>query len=183
MAAIGLSLAAPICLVISAIILLQDGKPIIFTQKRVGKDGKIFSLFKFRTMIKDAEKKTGAVFAGKDDPRITAFGRFLRVSRLDEIPQLVNVLRGDMSLIGPRPERPEFTNDFVKQIPFYDKRLHVKPGVTGWAQVRFPYASSLDDTRKKLEYDLFYIKNRSISMTLSILFQTVAVVFTGRGAR
>lgn len=179
----GLILSFPICLAVTLLIFLQDGRPIFFSQNRVGKDRNMFKLFKFRTMITNAERKSGAVFAFKGDPRITKLGRFLRLSRLDEIPQLINVLIGNMSLIGPRPERPEFTNDFLNKIPFYDKRLNVKPGLTGWAQVRFPYASTVDDTKKKLEYDLFYVKNRSLSMTLTILLQTIVVVLTGRGAR
>ena len=180
---IGLALSSPLWLLVGIAIYLTDGKPIIFKQKRMGKGGSIFSLYKFRTMIKNAEKTSGAVFATKNDPRVTRFGRFLRISRLDEIPQLVNVLRGNMSLIGPRPERPEFSYDFADSISFYDKRLNVKPGLTGWAQVKCPYAASVNDTKKKLEYDLFYIKNRSVSMTVAVLLQTITVVLTGRGAR
>jgi len=182
-AALGLIIASPVCLIVALLIFLQDGNPVFFKQYRVGKNNRLFAIIKFRTMVKNAEKKSGAIFAQKGDVRITPLGRFLRLSRLDEIPQLFNVLRGNMSLIGPRPERPEFTKGFTIEIPFYDNRLKVKPGLTGWAQVSFPYACSTDDTRKKLEYDLFYIKNRSAKLALAILGKTITVVLTGRGAR
>lgn len=181
-ASLGLIFSSPICLLTALAIKLIDKGPIFFQQKRVGKEDKHFKLYKFRTMILEAEAH-GPTFTQEGDHRITLIGRFLRRSRIDELPQLVNVLMGDMSFIGPRPERPEFVKDFADQIPLYDWRHEVKPGLTGWAQVNFSYASSIEDTVRKLQYDLYYIKNRSAWMNISILLQTISVVLTGKGAR
>jgi lipopolysaccharide/colanic/teichoic acid biosynthesis glycosyltransferase len=157
--------------------------PVLFRQARVGKDGKVFMLYKFRSMSVDAEQLTGPVWASADDPRVTRVGRLLRKIRLDETPQMFNVLRGDMSFIGPRPERPVFVNQLKEQIPFYALRFAVKPGITGWAQVKYPYGSTVEDALEKLQYDLHYIKNRSIFLDLLILLKSVQVVLLARGAR
>jgi lipopolysaccharide/colanic/teichoic acid biosynthesis glycosyltransferase len=156
---------------------------VLFRQARVGKDGKVFMLYKFRSMSVDAEQRTGPVWASEDDPRITRVGRLLRKIRLDETPQMFNVLRGDMSFIGPRPERPVFVNQLKEQIPFYVLRFAVKPGITGWAQVKYPYGSTVEDALEKLQYDLYYIKNMSIFLDLLILLKSVQVVLFARGAR
>lgn len=153
---------------------------LLYTQKRVGKRGKEFSIIKFRTMIANAEEN-GAEWAQKNDSRVTAFGRFLRKSRLDEIPQFINVLKGEMSLIGPRPERPEFVHLLVQELPFYAIRHVVKPGLTGWAQVMYPYAHSVDDQHKKLMYDLYYIKERNLLMDLKIVIKTISTILFFRG--
>jgi lipopolysaccharide/colanic/teichoic acid biosynthesis glycosyltransferase len=157
--------------------------PVLFRQARVGKDGKVFMLYKFRSMSVDAEQLTGPVWASEGDPRITRVGRLLRKIRLDETPQMFNVLRGDMSFIGPRPERPIFVNQLKEQIPFYILRFAVKPGITGWAQVKYPYGSTVEDAQEKLQYDLYYIKNMSIFLDLLILLKSVQVVLFARGAR
>jgi lipopolysaccharide/colanic/teichoic acid biosynthesis glycosyltransferase len=149
----------------------------------VGQSGRVFTLFKFRSMRQDAERGSGAVWATAGDPRITRIGRFLRKTRLDEVPQLFNVLVGHMSFVGPRPERPEFVRLLQREIPFYLGRLAVKPGITGWAQVRGEYAASVEDTLEKLQYDLYYIKNLSLILDLLILFHTIQVVLFARGAR
>lgn len=154
---------------------------IFYTQERVGKDGKIFTILKFRTMIENAELHTGAVYTSDNDPRITRVGRFLRKLRLDEIPQLLNVIKGEMSLIGPRPERDIFIKEFEQKIPFYTQRLAVRPGLTGWAQVKYPYASSMQQTEEKLQYDLYYIKNMSFILDLAVLLKTIKVVIFGSG--
>jgi lipopolysaccharide/colanic/teichoic acid biosynthesis glycosyltransferase len=155
--------------------------PILFSQERVGQDGRPFTLHKFRSMRADAEKLTGPVWATEDDPRITRTGRFIRRTRLDELPQLFNVLSGDMSLVGPRPERPNFVADLAAQIPYYGQRHIVKPGITGWAQINYPYGNTVEDALKKLQYDLFYIKNQSVVFDLSILFNTVKIVILRKG--
>ena len=152
----------------------------IFKQRRLGKDGKIFIALKFRTMYQNAEK-TGPSWAKESDPRITRVGRFLRKIRLDEIPQLLNILKGDMSFVGPRPERPEFIAELTQAIPFYRERLLVKPGLTGWAQINFPYADSVESSLKKLQYDLYYIKHRTIILDLSILLKTIRIIFKKLG--
>ena len=167
----------------AASIAFSDGGPILYRQERVGKNRRTFTLYKFRSMRTDAEKATGPVWAQKDDPRITRVGRFIRKTRLDELPQLFNVLVGEMSFVGPRPERPEFVRLLQRQIPFYNGRHAVKPGITGWAQVRHQYAASVEDTLKKLQYDLYYIKNLSPFLDLLILLNTVQVVLSARGAR
>ena len=165
--------------IILAITLDSKGK-IIFKQKRLGKAGKIFTALKFRTMFSNAEK-TGPMWARENDPRITKIGKFLRKTRLDEIPQLWNILKGEMSFVGPRPERPEFTEDLKNKIPFYKERLLVKPGLTGWAQINFPYADSVESSLKKLQFDLFYIKHRSMFLDLTILLKTINIVLKGGG--
>jgi lipopolysaccharide/colanic/teichoic acid biosynthesis glycosyltransferase len=157
--------------------------PVFYRQKRVGFNGTVFECYKFRTMCADAEADSGPTWAGDDDPRITPVGRFLRTGRLDEIPQLWNVLRGDMSLVGPRPERPEFVERLSREIPHYNLRHTIRPGVTGWAQIRFKYGSSVEDAKEKLRYDLFYVKNMSPGLDLLVLFETVKVILLGRGAQ
>ena len=176
-----LILSLPITIITAIFIKLESPGPVIFKQERVGLNGKIFKIYKFRSMINDAEKKTGPVWAGKNDPRITKVGKFIRKVRIDEIPQMVNVLKGEMSLVGPRPERPYFVEKFAKEIPFYKRRLLVKPGITGWAQVKHKYDESIEDVKTKLKYDLFYIENMSIRMDLKILFRTVFTVLLGKG--
>jgi len=180
---IGIILTLPILPFIALGVKLTSPGPVLFRQVRVGQGDRTFVLFKFRSMRADAEKVSGAVWAQKDDPRITRFGKFLRTSRLDELPQLYNVLRGDMSLVGPRPERPEFVNKLKEVIPYYSERHFVKPGVTGWAQVKYAYGASVDDAIEKLRYDLYYIKNMSMLLDIIIILETVKVVLFGRGSR
>ncbi len=182
-AGIGLALALPFVPIVALCIKRDSPGPVFFRQVRIGLGGVPFMLFKLRTMRLDAENGTGAVWAGREDPRVTKIGRFLRKTRLDEVPQLINVICGEMSLIGPRPERPEFTRELERQIPFYSERHCMKPGVTGWAQVRYPYGSSVEDALEKLRYDLYYIKNQSFWLDMEIVFRTVLVVLLGRGAR
>ena len=173
---------SPIMLLAAIAIRMESPGPIIYSQRRVGLFGQIFTVLKFRSMRTDAEKN-GAVWAMKSDPRVTKVGRFIRKTRIDELPQLWNVLKGEMSLIGPRPERPEFVEELEKQIPFYSLRHAVKPGVTGWAQVCYPYGSSVDDARRKLEYDLYYAKNMSILLDIRIILKTIGVILFPKGAR
>jgi len=182
LALVGLLLAAPILAVVAITIRYTSPGPVVYRQVRVGKDGHYITIFKFRSMRADAEAGTGAVWAAARDPRVTPVGRFLRRSRLDEIPQLWNVLRGDMSFVGPRPERPEFVTELTKQIPFYGQRHVVRPGVTGWAQVRHRYGASVADSQEKLQYDLFYIKHLSLTFDLFILAETVKTVLMRRGS-
>jgi sugar transferase (PEP-CTERM system associated) len=157
--------------------------PVLYRQQRVGLDGRYFEVTKFRSMRTDAEQGGKAVWASVNDPRITRVGGFLRRTRIDELPQIFNVLRGDMSFVGPRPERPEFVGDLETKIPYYAHRHRIKPGLTGWAQLCYPYGASLDDAREKLQYDLYYLKNHSVLLDLIILIQTVDVVLVGDGAR
>jgi len=164
-------------------IKLDSRGPALYRQQRMGRGGKIFYCYKFRTMRPDAEADRGATWATDDDPRITRMGKFLRKSRLDEIPQLWNVMRGDMAFVGPRPERPEFIEWLSREIPYYPVRLAVPPGITGWAQVRYKYGNTLADAREKLQYDLYYIKNMSLGLDLLIMFQTIKIVMLGRGAQ
>ena len=178
---VGLLVAAPIMALTALAVRLTSAGPALYHQRRVGQHGRIFTVHKFRSMRQDAEKATGAVWASANDDRVTPIGRFLRKTRLDELPQLWNVLRGDMSLVGPRPERPEFVEDLTRQIPFYRQRHVVKPGVTGWAQVCYTYGASVGDALEKLQYELYYIKNMSISLDLFILFKTVQTVVLKRG--
>ncbi|MBU2472300.1 MAG: sugar transferase [Bacteroidetes bacterium] len=152
-----------------------------FKQERVGKNGFTFNLYKFRSMIKDAEKKTGPVWAVKDDKRITRIGKFLRKARLDEIPQFINVLKGQMSLVGPRPERLFFVEKFRNEIGFYPRRLLIRPGITGWAQVKHRYDLSIDDVKEKLRYDLYYLENMSLTLDYKIIFRTFLVSISGKG--
>jgi len=176
-----LTLGAPLMVLIAMVIKIDSRGPVLYRQKRVGYRGKEFTLVKFRSMRVDAEKSTGAVWASEDDPRVTKVGKFLRSSRLDELPQAWNVLMGSMSLVGPRPERKIFVDEFARQIPFYTRRLNVKPGITGWAQVRRGYDASIDDVKDKLQYDLFYLENMSIGLDIKILLNTIWVMFTGKG--
>ncbi|MBN2654288.1 MAG: TIGR03013 family PEP-CTERM/XrtA system glycosyltransferase [Nitrospirae bacterium] len=173
----------PLVPFIALAVKLDSKGDIFFRQKRVGNYGRVFTLYKFRTMRQDAEKGTGAVWAKEGDSRVTRIGRFLRKSRLDEIPQIYNILKGEMSIIGPRPERPEFIEGLSKVISFYTERHSVKPGLTGWAQVRYPYGASVEDAIEKLRYDLYYIKNLSIMFDLGIILETIKVMLFGKGAR
>ncbi|MBZ0264360.1 sugar transferase, partial [bacterium] len=163
-------------LIVGILIRLDSKGPALYRQKRVGYRGKEFTLYKFRTMVQDAEKKTGAVWATENDPRITRLGKFLRVSRIDEFPQLWNVLIGDMTLVGPRPERKVFVDQFAKTIPFYSRRLNAKPGITGWAQIRRGYDTDVEGVREKLQFDLFYLENVSLSLDLKIVMNTFWVM-------
>jgi len=165
------------------LIKLDSRGPVLYRQKRVGRGGKIFYCYKFRTMRRDAEADTGPTWANDDDPRITLVGRFLRASRLDEIPQLWCVLKGDMGFVGPRPERPEFVEWLSKEIPYYGVRHAVRPGITGWAQVRYKYGNTLEDAKEKLQFDLYYIKNMSLGLDVLIMFETIKIVLLGRGAQ
>jgi len=174
-------LLIPVMVVLAIVIKCDSRGRIFYTQERIGKDGRKFTIMKFRTMVENAESVTGAVYAADNDPRITKIGRFLRKWRLDEIPQLVNVIKGDMGLIGPRPEREVFIREFEEKIPFYTQRLLVRPGLTGWAQVKFPYASSIEQTEEKLQYDLYYIKNMSFILDFVVFLKTIRVVLFGKG--
>ena len=176
---IGLLIGIPLVAIFGILIKIEDNGPITYKQERLGKGGKQFYIYKLRSMRTDAEK-FGAQWAEKDDPRITKVGKFIRKTRIDEIPQLFNILKGDMSIIGPRPERPSFTLEFNKDIPGFINRLAIKPGLTGWAQVNGGYDIT---PKEKLIEDMYYIKNRSILLDLQILFKTVKVVLTGDGAR
>jgi len=179
---LGLILAAPLFPLIMLAIRLDSRGPVFYMQTRVGRAGQVFRVVKFRTMRQDAEAANGPQWAGDHDPRVTRVGRFLRSSRLDEIPQLWCVLKGDMAFVGPRPERPEFIEALSREIPYYGVRHMVRPGLTGWAQVKYKYGSTMDDAREKLQYDLFYIKNASIGLDLIIMFLTVKTVLLRRGA-
>lgn len=200
----GLIISSPITIPVAIAIKVSDGGDIFYCQKRLGENAREFEVIKFRTMIPDAEKESGALWAGDKDPRITRIGRFIRRWRIDEIPQLLNVLKGDMSMVGPRPEREEFIKgfrekvkvvrkgrrridnggifiDYQEKIPYYTQRLSVKPGITGWAQVMYPYASSFEQSAKKLEYDMYYLKNMSLALDVAILLKTIKVVLMGKG--
>lgn len=179
----GILVALPFVPFIAILIAIDSPGPVLFRQVRVGKGDKHFVLYKFRTMRQDAEQKTGAVWASTNDKRVTKVGTFLRKSRIDELPQLINVLSGEMSLVGPRPERPEFVQKLKEVIPYYSERHFVKPGVTGWAQVSYPYGASVDDAIEKLRFDLFYIKNLSLALDINIIIRTVLVVLLQRGGR
>lgn len=177
-----LILSSPILLITALAIHLDSPGPAIFRQVRVGKDGNPFELLKLRSMRLDAEE-SGAVWAQKNDGRVTRVGRLIRFLRIDEIPQMINVLRGEMSLIGPRPERPEFVSQLESRIPYYSVRHCIKPGITGWAQIRYPYGSSFEDALHKLEYDLYYIKNMTPLLDIKIFLKTIGVILFGQGAR
>jgi len=181
--AVLLILVLPVIPFVILAIKLDSRGPVLYRQERVGRGGSRFFCYKFRTMRRDAEADTGPTWADNDDPRITRIGRFLRLSRLDEIPQLWCVLKGDMAFVGPRPERPEFVEWLSKEIPYYPVRHAVRPGITGWAQVRYKYGNTLEDAREKLQYDLYYIKNGSLGLDLLIMFQTIKIVTIGRGAQ
>ncbi len=179
----GLIAVAPLMLLTALAIKLEDGGNVFYRQERVGLDGKIFTLLKFRSMRENAEKDGVPAWAQEGDSRATRVGRFIRMVRIDELPQFLNVLQGDMAIIGPRPERPFFVNQFSKVIPHYDCRHMLKPGITGWAQVSFRYGASVEDTRRKLSYDLYYAKNRGFVLDVLVLLKTVAVILSGEGAR
>jgi sugar transferase (PEP-CTERM system associated) len=181
-AIIGLTLAAPLMLMVWLALRFGSHGPAIYSQVRVGKDGTTFTIHKFRSMQVDAEAASGAVWAKQNDPRVTKLGRFLRRTRLDELPQLWNVLRGDMSFVGPRPERPEFIAELTRQVPYYGQRHVVRPGLTGWAQIRHRYGSSVIDAQEKLQYDLFYIKHLSVAFDLYIVLETVKTVLVRGGS-
>jgi len=178
-----LVLCLPVLLLAALCIFLESGLPILYRQERVGRDGRVFTLLKLRSMRKDAETAGAAQWASADDARATRVGRFIRMSRIDELPQLFNVLKGEMSLVGPRPERPFFVDQLVKQIPYYALRHGAKPGITGWAQVRYDYGASVDGAIEKLQHDLYYVKNHSLFLDSMILIATVEVVLWGKGAR
>ncbi|MEE9430475.1 MAG: sugar transferase [Melioribacteraceae bacterium] len=171
----------PITIITAILVKLDSKGPIFFKQERTGLEGKDFFVYKFRSMINNAEKKSGPVWSQKNDPRITRVGAFIRKVRIDEIPQMMNVLKGEMSLVGPRPERPYFVNKLSKEIPLYRRRLKVRPGITGWAQVKHKYDETIDDVHTKLRFDLFYIENMSLRMDFKILFRTIFVVLFGKG--
>ncbi len=176
-----LILTFPVFIATAIAIRLESAGPVLFRQERSGLNGKPFMMVKFRSMFQDAETKTGPVWASKDDPRITRVGKFIRKVRIDELPQMINVLKGEMSLVGPRPERPYFVEKLSEQIPYYKRRLRVRPGVTGWAQVKHKYDETIEDVRKKLNYDLFYIENFNLRNDLKILFRTAFVMIFGKG--
>ena len=178
-----LLMTLPIMLLASLAIIVTSRGGVFYRQERVGLHGKVFNVLKLRSMYRDAEARGGPQFAGAKDPRITPIGRFLRASRIDEIPQVINVLRGDMSFVGPRPERPFFVEQLIKEVPFYEERHCLKPGITGWAQIRYPYGASFEDSRRKLEYDLYYIKNYSLFLDIVIILQTLRVVMFPEGVR
>lgn len=177
----GLVLFLPVLAIIGLIIKFGSRGPVFYMQERVGKDGKTFGIIKLRTMVSDAEAATGPVWASANDPRITPFGRFLRKSHLDEVPQLINVIKGEMSIVGPRPERPLFVENFKSQIPSYAERLRVKPGITGLAQVCHKYDETVKDVRRKVAYDLLYIQRMCLMVDVAIVFLTVRRL-TGKGA-
>ena len=178
-----LLLAAPVMLVTALLVVLESGMPIFYRQERVGLNGQTFNVIKFRSMRQDAEKDGKPRWAGAGDARVTRVGKFIRKTRIDELPQLICVLKGDMSLVGPRPERPYFVDRLTQDIPYYALRHGVKPGLTGWAQVRYHYGASVKDAEQKLQYDLYYVKNHSWFLDLIVLFETVGVVLTGKGAQ
>ncbi len=180
-ALIGLAMFGIMLPILALGIVIDSPGPVFYVQERLGKAGKPFELIKLRTMVPDAERMTGPKWASRDDPRITRVGRFLRKTRLDELPQLLNVLRGEMSLVGPRPERPEFVEVLEREIPFYRARLAVKPGLTGWAQVQYRYGSTKEDALVKLQYDLYYIRHRSLTLDALILLRTVYKVLLMQG--
>ena len=182
-AVVGLIIASPLMLLTALAVKFSSPGPIFYRQVRVGLDDVPFTVYKFRSMRVDAEAKTGAVTAQRDDPRVTRVGRIIRKLRFDELPQLFNTLKGDMSIVGPRPERPEFVRDLSLKIPYYRQRHCVRPGITGWAQINFKYGETLEDTMTKLEYDLYYIKNMSLSLDTYIIFHTVKTMLLSRGAQ
>jgi sugar transferase (PEP-CTERM system associated) len=182
-ASVSAVVALPFMLITALAVRLSSPGPILYRQVRVGMDGVPFTLYKFRSMRADAEKGTGAVWARKDDPRVTRVGRIIRKIRFDELPQLFNVLKGEMSIVGPRPERPEFVQVLSEQIPYYRQRHCVRPGITGWAQISYKYGDTLEDTITKLEFDLYYIKNMALSLDTYIIFHTAKAMLLSRGAQ
>lgn len=178
-----LLLSLPVMLLTAVLIVRESGFPLLYRQERVGQGGRVFTIFKFRSMAQNAEKDGTPQWAQAGDARVTAVGRVIRKLRIDELPQIINVFKGDMSFVGPRPERPFFVNQLIEQVPYYASRHSIKPGITGWAQVRYPYGASLEDAIEKLQYDLYYVKNHTFFLDLLILFQTALVVLFGKGAR
>jgi sugar transferase (PEP-CTERM system associated) len=178
-----LTLASPIMLLAVIAIGIEDGFPVLYRQERVGQGGRVFKVIKFRSMWRDAEKDGKPRWASANDNRATRVGRIMRKTRIDELPQLFNVLMGQMSMVGPRPERPFFVDQLTNEIPFYAVRHSLKPGVTGWAQVRYQYGASVDDAVQKLQYDLYYVKNHTLFLDMMVLAETVRVVMTGEGAQ
>ena len=176
-----LAISLPVSIITAIAVKLDSKGPVFFTQERCGMNGEVFRMIKFRSMFADAEKRTGPVWSSKDDPRITRVGRIIRKLRIDEIPQMINVLRGEMSMVGPRPERPFFVEKLAEEIPYYKRRLKVRPGITGWAQVKHKYDETIEDVKVKLRYDLFYIENMSLRMDFKIIFRTIFVVLFGKG--
>jgi sugar transferase (PEP-CTERM system associated) len=181
-ALIGFLLCVPIMIVTALLIKLDSRGPVFYKQERVGKNGRRFVLMKFRSMKVDAEK-SGPVWASKSDDRTTRVGRIIRKVRIDEIPQFLNILKGEMSFVGPRPERPHFVSQLAEEIPYYEQRHLIAPGLTGWAQIKYPYGASIEDARQKLQYDLFYIKNYSLVLDAIIMFETIKIILFGRGAQ
>ena len=181
-AAIGLILFLPLFPFVVLLVRLSSPGPVLFRQERVGLNGKIFNVYKFRTMVVNAEAE-GAQWAQKNDPRVTRVGQFMRKTRLDEVPQLWNVLRGDMSFVGPRPERPEFVSWLAQELPFYEVRNMIRPGLTGWAQIRYGYGATLEQSREKLAYDLYYVKHQTLGLDLLIMFETIKTILRRRGAQ
>ncbi|BBL35913.1 hypothetical protein Nstercoris_02192 [Nitrosomonas stercoris] len=178
-----LAVTLPIMLLTALFIAIEDGLPIFYRQERVGLAGKTYQVIKFRSMFKDAEKGGKPQWAVTDDPRVTRIGKIIRKLRIDELPQIINVLKGEMSFVGPRPERPHFVDMLTAQVPYYNLRHSIKPGITGWAQVRYPYGASIDDAIEKLQYDLYYVKNHSLFLDFIILINTVGVVLLSKGSR
>jgi sugar transferase (PEP-CTERM system associated) len=183
LAGIGLVLSLPIMLLTALAIKLESRGPIFYVQERVGKNGRTFKIIKFRSMRAGAEATSGPVWAEEDDPRVTRIGRIIRKLRFDELPQFINILRGDMNFVGPRPERPMFVDQLSAIVPYYSQRHVVKPGLTGWAQIKYPYGASVEDAIEKLRYDLYYIKNQSLLLDPIIMFETIKIVLFGRGGR
>jgi exopolysaccharide biosynthesis polyprenyl glycosylphosphotransferase len=182
-AVIGIVVSFPIMILTALAVRVSSSGPILYRQQRVGLNGAPFTIYKFRSMRVNAEAGTGAVWASRNDPRVTAVGRIIRKIRFDELPQLFNVLLGDMSLVGPRPERPEFVREFSENIPYYRQRHSVRPGITGWAQINYKYGDTLEDTICKLEYDLYYIKNTCLSLDTYIIFHTIKAMLLSRGSQ
>lgn len=168
-------------LLIALLIKLDSSGPVFYRQERVGFNGRIFRLLKFRSMVTGAERRSGPTFAQKDDPRITRVGRIIRKLRLDEIPQFINIFKGDMDMVGPRPERPVFVKEMERTIPYYNLRHSVRPGLTGWAQVNYSYGDSMEDSKEKLQYDLYYVKHSTWLMDLLIMLLTIKEVLFARG--
>jgi sugar transferase (PEP-CTERM system associated) len=181
-ALVGLLLSLPIIIITAILVKLDSRGPVFYKQERVGKNGKPFTLTKFRSMRTDAEK-SGPVWASKDDDRTTRVGKIIRKIRVDEIPQFWNIIKGEMSFVGPRPERPHFVAQLATEIPYYEQRHLIAPGLTGWAQIKYPYGASIEDARQKLQYDLFYIKNYSLLLDGIIMFETIKIILFGRGAQ
>jgi sugar transferase (PEP-CTERM system associated) len=176
----GAILSFPIAIVTAVLIKLDSRGPVLYQQERVGKNGRPFRLMKFRSMRTDAEKD-GPVWAKTDDQRMTRVGRIIRKIRVDEIPQFWNILRGDMNFVGPRPERPHFVAQLAEEIPYYEQRHLIAPGLTGWAQINYPYGASIEDAKQKLQYDLYYMKNQSLALDATIMFETIKTILLGKG--